>query len=134
MKKTPRAVAHLAIAVKRLADVVPLWEKAFAVKASHIEEVPSQKVKTQFLTIGTLRLEFLEPTSSESPISSFIEKRGNAFHHLAVKVDGIDQCLSELKAEGFPLINEKSVEGAEGCKVAFLHPKAVGGLLTELIE
>ena len=134
MNANPKSIAHLAIAVKSLKDVVPLWEKAFGIQASAVEEVTSQKVRTQFLVVGGLRLEFLEPTSSDSPISGSLDKRGNSFHHLAIEVDGIDEQLAALKQSGFSLINEKSVSGADDCKVGFLHPKALGGLLVELVE
>ena len=109
-------------------------EKALGVRASEVEEVPSESVRLQFLTLGGVRFEFLEPTDKESPIFKFIEKRGAGMHHVAFKVRDINQELSSLKSQGVKLINEVAKEGAEGCKVAFIHPRSTPGLLVELVE
>ncbi len=127
-------VAHIAVAVKNLKEATEAVEKVLGLKASPIEEVPEQKVRIQFVNIGGVRFEFLEPTSSDSPISKFLEKRGNGIHHVALEMSGVAQKLKDLKAAGVPLINEVPVTGAEGCDVAFLHPKAMAGILVEFIE
>ena len=127
-------IAHVAVAVPGLKNALESVEKVLGLKASHTEEVPEQKVKLQFVEIGGVRFEFLEPTAEDSPISKFISKRGGGIHHVAVYVKDIDAKLKELKSKGVPLINESAVIGAEGCRVAFLHPKAMGGILLELIE
>ena len=133
MSESPK-IAHIAVAVKNLNEAVQAFENVLGLKASEIEEVPSQKVRLRFITLGGVRFEFLEPTSSDSPISKFLEKRGNGIHHIALEVENIDGRLSALKAKNIPLINETPVLGAEDCRVAFLHPKALGGILVELIE
>ena len=127
-------VAHIAIAVKSLSETIRQVETIFGVKASPVEEVSTQKVRLQFVSIGGVKLEFLEPTTEDSPISKFIEKRGGGIHHIAYKTENLKAQLSRLKAAGIPLIHENPVAGAENCQIAFLHPKALSGVLVELIE
>lgn len=86
------------------------------------------------LPIGESRVELLEPTSDDSPISKFLEKRGGGIHHIAVEVDDIQASLAKLKSEGMRLIDETPRIGAEGCLVAFVHPAASGGVLLELVQ
>ena len=134
MAKETYSIAHIAVAVPELKSALQNIEKVLGLKGSSTEEVLDQKVKLQFVDIGGVRFEFLEPTSSDSPISKFIEKRGSGIHHVAIKVKDIDAKLAELKAKGVMLIDEKARIGAEGCKIAFLHPKACGGILVELVQ
>ena len=121
---------HIGIAVRSL-DAVKIYE-AMGLTIDHVETVPTQGVKTAFLSAGDANLELLEPTGPESPIAKFIEKRGEGIHHLCFRVDDLDDQLTRLKAEGFRLINEAPVPGAHGCRVAFLHPAAGNGVLIEL--
>jgi len=86
------------------------------------------------LPIGESRIELLEPTSDDSPISKFLEKRGGGIHHVAVEVDDIEASLAKLKANGVRLIDEVPRTGAEGCLVAFIHPGSTGGVLLELVQ
>ena len=86
------------------------------------------------LPIGESRVELLEPTSDDSPISKFLEKRGPGIHHIAVEVDDIEASLAQLKAKGMRLIDEIPRVGAEGCLVAFVHPAATNGVLLELVQ
>ena len=132
--KNDYSIAHIAVAVPGLREALKSVETVLGLKAGPLEEVPEQKVKLQFVDIGGVRFEFLEPTDKESPISKFVEKRGGGIHHLALYVSNIEEKLKELKAKGVPLINETPQVGAEGCRVAFLHPKAMAGILVELIE
>ncbi|MDB5036542.1 MAG: Methylmalonyl-CoA epimerase [Bacteriovoracaceae bacterium] len=135
MKKNETfSIAHIAVAVPGLQKALQSVEQVLGLKAGHVEVVDEQKVRLQFVEIGGVRFEFLEPTTSDSPISKFIEKRGGGIHHLALYVSNLEQKLKELKEKGVPLINETPQIGAEGCKVAFLHPKAMAGILVELIE
>ncbi|MNC89784.1 Glyoxalase-like domain protein [compost metagenome] len=89
-------------------------------------------MKTAFLSVGDSNLELLEPTSPDSPIAKFIEKRGEGIHHICLRVDDLEAHLERLKAAGYRLINEAPVPGAHGCRVAFLHPSAGNGVLIEL--
>jgi methylmalonyl-CoA/ethylmalonyl-CoA epimerase len=123
---------HIGIAVKSL-DAVNIY-KALGLDVEHTETVETQRVNTAFLSVGDSNLELLEPTSADSPIAKFIEKRGEGIHHICFRVDNIEEHLERLKAQGYRLINEAPVPGAHGCRVAFLHPAAGNGVLIELSE
>lgn len=123
---------HIGIAVKSL-QAAKIYE-ALGLTVGHTETVETQKVRTAFLSVGDSNLELLEPTSPDSPIAKFIEKRGEGIHHICLRVDDIEAHLARLKAEGYRLINEAPVPGAHGCRVAFLHPAAGNGVLIELSE
>ncbi|HEX9985655.1 MAG TPA: methylmalonyl-CoA epimerase [Thermoanaerobaculia bacterium] len=123
---------HIGIAVRSL-DVAKIYQ-SLGLEIEHVETVETQGVKTAFLSVGDSNLELLEPTSPDSPIAKYIEKRGEGIHHLCFRVDDIEAHLARLKAEGYRLINETPVPGAHGCRVAFLHPAAGNGVLIELSE
>lgn len=127
-------IEHLGIAVKSLDEAIPYYEKVLGLKCYSIEEVPDQKVKTAFFKVGQTKLELLEPTSDESAIAKFIEKRGEGIHHLAFATDGVANALAEVEAKGIRLIDKAPRKGAEGLNIAFLHPKSTIGVLTELCE
>lgn len=125
-------IDHLGIAVRSLEDSIPYYEKALGLKCEHIEEVPSQKVRTAFFHVGETHLELLEPTSPESPIAKFLEKNPQGgVHHVAFATDNIEGQLARAKDAGCQLIHEEPFEGAAGKLVAFLHPKSTQGVLTE---
>ncbi|HDD31675.1 MAG TPA: methylmalonyl-CoA epimerase [Thermococcus litoralis] len=128
-----KKVDHIGIAVKNLEDVIKIWEN-LGLKVEEIEEVPDQKVRTAIFHAGETRIELLEATAEDSPIAKFIEKRGEGIHHIALGVDNIEEHLEKLKEKGFRLIDEKPRIGAGGAKIAFVHPKSVGGVLLELCE
>jgi methylmalonyl-CoA epimerase len=123
---------HIGIAVRSL-EAARIYE-VLGLTVQHTEVVETQKVKTAFLSVGDSNLELLEPTSPDSPIAKFIEKRGEGIHHICLRVDNIEEHLERLKAEGYRLVNEAPVPGAHGCRVAFLHPSAGNGVLIELSE
>lgn len=128
-------IEHLGIAVKSLEEAIPYYENILGLKCYSIEEVADQKVKTAFFKIGQTKIELLEPTSPESTIAGFIEKRGEGIHHLAFAVaDGVANALAEVEGKGVRLIDKAPRKGAEGLNIAFLHPKSTGGVLTELCE
>ena len=128
-----KKVDHIGIAVKNLEDVIKIWEN-LGLKVEEIEEVPDQKVRTAIFHAGETRIELLEATAEDSPIAKFIEKMGEGIHHIALGVDNIEEHLEKLKEKGFRLIDEKPRIGAGGAKIAFVHPKSVGGVLLELCE
>ena len=132
--ETPKAVNHLGIAVRSIDEVRPFYEQVLRAKFEGIEEVAEQKVRVAFFRIGDVKLELLEPTTPESTIAKFIEKKGEGLHHVAYEVTDIQARLNELKAEGVKLIDETPRMGAHHMKVAFLHPKSSAGILTELCE
>jgi methylmalonyl-CoA/ethylmalonyl-CoA epimerase len=128
----PPTLDHIGIAVRSL-EVAKIYE-SLGLSVDHVETVETQRVKTAFLSVGDSNLELLEPTSPDSPVAKFIEKRGEGIHHICFRVDDIDAHLERLKSEGYRLINESPVPGAHGCRVAFLHPAAGNGVLIELSE
>jgi methylmalonyl-CoA/ethylmalonyl-CoA epimerase len=123
-------IDHLGIAVPSLAEATKAWEAlGFTLESTH--EVPTERVRAAFLPVGDSRLELLEPTDSGSVIARFLEKRAG-LHHVCVLVDDLEAALAELKARKVRLIDEAPRAGAEGSRVAFVHPQAAGGVLLEL--
>lgn len=127
-------INHLGIATKGIEDALKFWSDSLGLENVHTEIVEDQKVRVAMLPLGESRIELLEPTSDDSPISKFLEKRGGGIHHIAVEVDDIDASLAQLKAKGARLIDEVPRVGAEGCLVAFVHPSSANGVLLELVQ
>lgn len=127
-------INHIGIAVKNLESSIPLYRDQLGMNFEGTEEVIEQKVRVAFLKIGESRIELLEPTSPDSPVAKFLEKNGEGIHHLAYEVEDIDAALADLKQKGVRLIDEKPRSGAHGSLIAFLHPKATGGVLTEICQ
>jgi len=130
----PIVVDHIGIAVKSIEDALKFWEATLGIKCEGIEEVKEQKVKTAFLPIKDTEVELLEATGEDSPVAKFIEKKGEGIHHIAIRVENLEEALEELKQKGVRLIDEKPRYGAGGARIAFVHPKATGGILLELSE
>lgn len=127
-------IEHLGIAVKSIEEALPYYENVLGLKCYSIEEVPDQKVRTAFMMVGQTKLELLEPTSDESPIAKFIEKRGEGIHHIAFCVEDANEALADAASKGIKLIDEKARKGAEGLNIGFLHPKSTMGVLTEVCD
>lgn len=128
-------IEHLGIAVKSIEEQLPYYEGVLGLKCYNIEVVEDQKVKTAFFKVGQTKIELLEPTSPESTIAKFIEKKGEGIHHIAFSVaDGVANALAEMESKGVQLIDKAPRGGAEGLSIAFLHPKSTGSVLTELCE
>jgi methylmalonyl-CoA/ethylmalonyl-CoA epimerase len=125
-------IEHLGIAVKSIEEQLPYYEQILGVSCYNIEEVADQKVKTAFFRIGQTKIELLEPTSEDSTIAKFIEKRGEGIHHIAFAVPDVQSALDEAISKGIQPIDKAPRGGAEGLKIAFLHPKSTHGVLTEL--
>lgn len=125
-------IDHIAIAVHSLEDSLPFYRDSLGLEFLGYEDVPSQKVRVGLLQVGHSRIELLEPTSPDSPISKFLETRGPGLHHMALGTTRLQDRLDGLKAGGVRLIDETVRKGAEGKEIAFLHPKASGGVLLEL--
>ena len=125
-------IEHIGIAVKNLDESIKFYEKVFGLKCYAVEEVKDQKVKTAFFKIGETKIELLESTAPDGPISKFIEKKGEGIHHIAFKTKDINSSLKELEEKNIRLIDEHPRKGAEGLNIAFLHPKAANGVLIEL--
>ena len=127
-------INHLGIATKGIEEALKFWEDALGLENIHTEVVEDQKVRVAMLPLGESRIELLEPTSDDSPISKFLEKRGGGIHHIAVEVEDIEVSLKKLKRQGMRLIDETPRIGAEGCLVAFVHPSSANGVLLELVQ
>lgn len=127
-------VDHIGIAVKDLEQAKKFYTEMLGMEAMGEEVVEQQKVKVCFIPSGDSEVELLESTSPDGPIAKFIEKNGEGIQHMALRVDNIEAALADLKAKGVRLIDEKPRYGAGGASIAFLHPKATGGILLELSE
>ena len=130
----PTVVDHIGIAVKSIEESLKFWEGTLGIKCTGVEEVVEQKVKTAFLPLQDTEVELLEGTAPDSPVSKFIEAKGEGIHHLAIRVDDLEAALAELKEKGVRLIDEKPRKGAGGALIAVIHPKATGGILLELSQ
>ena len=132
------AINHIGIAVRSLEAHRDFYERVLGAVYEGTEEVASQGVRVAFYRIGAgpgaVRLELLEPAAEESPVARFIEKRGEGIHHIAYTVADLDQRLRDLDDEGLELIDEVGRPGAHDTRVAFLHPRSTGRVLTELCE
>ena len=133
-----RAINHLGIAVKSLADQRAFYEGVLGARFEGEEDVAEQGVRVAFYAVGEpgheVKLELLEPTRDDSPIAKFIEKKGEGLHHVAYTVNGIEGRLEALKSGGHRLIDETPRNGAHHTRIAFMHPKSSCGVLTELCE
>ena len=127
-------VDHIGIAVKDLAQAKKFYEEVLGMVSTGDEVVEQQKVKVCFFPCGDSELELLESTSPDGPIAKYIEKNGEGIQHVALRVDNIRNALADLKAKGVRLIDEEPRYGAGCADIAFVHPKATGGILLELSE
>jgi len=125
---------HVGVAVKNLDEAISVYRDILGFKLLGVHVLTERKVKVAFLsTGGETQIELLEPLGSESPVAKFLESRGEGIHHIAVKVDNIEKALEDLKMKGVMLVDEKPGAGAEGKKIAFVHPKSTKGVLLELV-
>ncbi|MGI6639807.1 MAG: methylmalonyl-CoA epimerase [Desulfobulbus sp.] len=129
-------IDHLGIAVNTLEEGKKFWGDVLGLKLEGTETVEEQKVTTAFFPVGESEVELLVSTQPDGPIAKFIERNGGrgGFQHVAFRVENIEEALAELKEKGVQLIDETPRLGAAGCKIAFLHPKATGGVLVEISE
>jgi len=127
-------IDHLGIAVNSIDERKNFWTDVLGLSFAGAETVQEQKVTTAFFPVGGSEVELLESTSPDGPVAKYIEKRGEGIQHVAFRVENIEAALEELKAKGIQLIDQKPRIGAGGAKIAFLHPKATGGILVELCQ
>jgi methylmalonyl-CoA/ethylmalonyl-CoA epimerase len=127
-------INHIGIAVKNLETSMTLYRDVLGMSFEGTEEVTDQRVRVAFFSVGESRIELLEPTTPDSPVARFLEKNGEGVHHVAYQVDDIAAALDVLRRTGVRLIDEQPRRGAHGTQIAFLHPKATGGVLTELCQ
>jgi len=127
-------IDHVGVAVKNLDEAIGIYQNVLGFKLENIHVLSERKVKVAFLSSGgETRIELLEPLGSDSPVAKFLENRGEGIHHIAVKVGNINVVLEDFKRKGVVLVDDKPRMGAEGAKIAFVHPKSTKGVLLELI-
>ena len=127
-------IEHVGVAVESMDGISEIFSDILGLEFSGSEEVEDQQVRTEIFNTGNSKLEFLKATDPDSPISRFIEKKGGGMHHVALVVDHLQPALDYLSNQGVHLIDTVPKIGAEGYKVAFIHPKSTGGILIELCE
>lgn len=126
-------INHLAIVVADIEGALAFWRDALGLPLGEVSDVPSEAVRVAFLEAGEAHIELLEPTSSDSGVAKYLDKRGPGMHHICLEVPDIEAALGQLKAKGVELINETPRE-RDGRKYAFIHPKSAGGVMVELYE
>ena len=128
-----KKINHVAIVVRDIDESLKFWESALGLKLHHVENVPSQASKVAFIPVGESEIELVQPTTEDSGMAAYLEKRGEGLHHLCIEVDDIEAKIQELKDAGVRLINE-TPQVLPGRKMAFIHPKSASGVLVELYE
>jgi methylmalonyl-CoA mutase, C-terminal domain len=129
-----RRIDHIGIAVRSISHSLPFYSRHLGLLVTHEELIPDQKVRAVFLSLGETDIELLEPTSDDSPIATFIEKKGEGMHHMAYAVDNVAEALKTIKEAGYRLIDEVPRKGGHGKWIAFVHPKDTHGVLTEFCQ
>ncbi|MBN2555074.1 MAG: methylmalonyl-CoA epimerase [Anaerolineales bacterium] len=127
-------IHHIAVAVDDLDAALAFWRDALGLAVGGVEDVPEQEAQVAFLPVGDSHVELVKPTSGDSGMARFIQKRGPGIHHLCLEVVDIDAVLESLKAKNIHLINETPLMRENGRRYAFIHPKSTGGVLIELYE
>ena len=127
-------IDHIGVAVDDLDGAVELYSERFGMREQHRETIEAFDVEAVLLEVGEGHVELLKPLSSESGIGKFLERNGPGLHHVAYQTSDIDSALEQVKAAGLDLIDQEPRTGIRGSRVAFLHPRATGGVLTELVE
>ena len=128
-----RGIHHLGVAVEDLDEAVTTYERIFGARVEHRETVPDQGVEAASLKVGAGRVELLASLGDETPVGKFLIKRGPGMHHVAYEVEDVRAAIGELAEQGVELVDEEPRQGLFGLEVAFLHPDAVDGVLSELV-
>ena len=132
--RMPTRIHHIGVAVADLDESVHLYESAFGAELVHRATNEKEGLEAAFMRVGDGEVELMSPLREDSPVGKFMAKRGPGFHHVAYGVSDIDGALAEARAAGLELIDSEPRMGMHGTRIAFLHPKSVGGVLTELVE
>jgi methylmalonyl-CoA/ethylmalonyl-CoA epimerase len=130
----PSQINHIGIAVHDIDEAAKFYTEHLGLTLGGVEEVPDQKVKVAFLEIGEVRIELIQPTSPESPVAKYLEKNGQGIHHIAYQVDDAAAAVEKLKGQEVRMVDQQPRKGAHDTLIAFVHPKASGGVLTELVQ
>ena len=129
-----KGIDHIGIAVKSIEEAKKFWVDTLGLKYLRTEDVPEQKVRVAILAAGEATVELLEPTSADSPVQKFLDKRGEGLHHLTFATDRLVGHLQALKVGNIGLIDDEPRIGAGGARIAFIHPKSAHGVLVEMCE
>jgi methylmalonyl-CoA/ethylmalonyl-CoA epimerase len=127
-------IDHIAVLVDDLEKTLSFWRDGLGMELSHVEDVPAEKSMVAFLPVGGSEVELVKPTSDDSGLRRYLEKRGPGMHHICLEVDDIQGMLERLKAAGVQLINETPLTGSGGKQYAFVHPKSANGVMVELYQ
>jgi methylmalonyl-CoA/ethylmalonyl-CoA epimerase len=129
-----KKINHIGIAVVSLEAQIPFYRDVLGLSSLGSEEVPDQKVKVAMFQVGEVKIELLEPTSEDSPIAKFLEKKGDGIHHIAYETDGIISEIKHMEDSDIQMLDKVARDGAHETKIAFLHPKSSGRVLTEICQ
>jgi methylmalonyl-CoA/ethylmalonyl-CoA epimerase len=129
-----KRIDHVGVVVDDLQNALFFWREALGLDLAHIEDMPAENSQVAFLPAGGSEIELVKPTSQDSGLRRFLEKRGPGMHHICLEVDDLEGMLARLKTKGIQLINETPMIGAGGKKYAFIHPKSAGGVMVELYQ
>jgi methylmalonyl-CoA/ethylmalonyl-CoA epimerase len=127
-------IDHIAVLVDDLEKTLSFWRDALGMELSHVEDVPAEKSVVAFLPVGSSEVELVKPTTTDSGLARYLEKRGPGMHHICLQVDDIQGMLEQLKQAGVQLINETPLTGSGGKQYAFVHPKSANGVMVELYQ
>ncbi len=129
-----KRIDHIAIVVEDIDAALGFWRDTLGLELDHVEDVPEQKSMVAFLPTAGSEVELVEPTTDDSGVARYLQKRGPGMHHICFEVDDIEAALAQMKTKGVRLINETPTLGAGGKKIAFVHPESTNGVLVELYE
>jgi methylmalonyl-CoA/ethylmalonyl-CoA epimerase len=129
-----KRIDHIAVVVDDVEGALAFWRDALGIDLSHLEDVPAEKAQVAFLPLGETEIELVRPTTNDSGLAKYLEKRGAGMHHICLEVDDIQGMLDRLRDKGVQLINETAMTGSGGKKYAFIHPKSAFGVMVELYE
>jgi len=129
-----KKIDHVALVVADIDEALEFWQDALGIRLEHQEDNPREQSAIAFLPVGDSEIELVQPTSDDSGVAKYLEKRGPGMHHICLEVDDLKTMLVQLKAKGIQLIHEEPVIAESGKKYAFIHPKAAFGVLVELYE
>lgn len=127
-------IDHIAILVNDMEAPLAFWRDALGMEVTHVKDIPAEAAQIAFIPSGGSELELVCPTTSDSGLAKYLEKRGPGMHHVCLEVDDIAGMLAQLKGKGVQLINETAKVAADGKKYAFIHPKSAFGVMVELYE
>lgn len=129
-----KKVAHIAVAVRSVEQASQFFEEVLGLHCERTEVVETEKAKVAFFPVGETEIELVEGVGKGNPLEKFLEKRGEGIHHICLEVADLDQKMKELREAGVPLLDDTPRRGADGTRVAFIHPKGAHGILIELVE